>query len=302
MYFKGNLIKIKQKEVIKMNFRTDLAIERREISPHTDEGLQVKEYNVDNVKITSIRVINKKGERAIKKPKGNYITLEMKRSLSGGALVDRDLAKILTDELLKILPEGSALVCGIGNRSITPDALGPDCVSHILATRHIGEELAKSIGFDNLRSVTAISPGVLGQTGIETGEIIRAVIDKTAPDFVIAIDALASRKVSRLGKTVQISDTGIIPGGGVANSRNELSEKTLGVPVISIGVPTVVDANTLVNDIADNDIEYRGASAMIVTPKEIDLLIERAARLISHSINCALQPDINEDSLLMLTE
>ena len=153
-----------------------------------------------------------------------------------------------------------------------------------------------------MRSVTAISPGVLGQTGIETGEIIKAVIDKTKPDFVIAIDALASRKLSRLGKTIQIADTGIIPGGGVSNSRNELSKKTLGVPVISIGVPTVVDANTLVNDIAENEIEYRGASAMIVTPKEIDLLIERSSRLISHSINCALQPDIDEDSLLMLTD
>ena len=285
-----------------MIFRTDLAIERREVSPHTDDGLKVKEYSIDNVKITSIEVLNKIGERAIRKPKGNYITIETDRSFDGGALIDKDLAKILTDELAKILPQGSALVCGIGNRSITPDALGPDCISHILATRHIGEELAKSIGFDNLRSVTAISPGVLGQTGIETGEIIKAVIDKTKPDFVIAIDALASRKLSRLGKTIQIADTGIIPGGGVSNSRNELSKKTLGVPVISIGVPTVVDANTLVNDIAENEIEYRGASAMIVTPKEIDLLIERSSRLISHSINCALQPDIDEDSLLMLTD
>ena len=176
------------------------------------------------------------------------------------------------------------------------------CISHILATRHIGEELARSIGFDNLRSVTAISPGVLGQTGIATGEIIRAVIDKTNPDFVIAIDALASRKVSRLGRTIQIADTGIIPGSGVKNSRNELSKKTLGVPVVSIGVPTVVDANTLVNDIAENEVQYHGASEMVVTPKEIDLLIERASRLISHSINCALQPDISEDELLMLTD
>ena len=166
-----------------MNFRTDLAIERREISPHTDDGLKVEEHTVDNIKITAIEVLNEIGERAIKKPKGNYITIETPTSLDGGALVDKDLAKVVTDELNKIIPNGSALVCGIGNRSITPDALGPDCISHILATRHIGEELAKSIGFDNLRSVTAISPGVLGQTGIETGEIIRAVIDKTKPDF-----------------------------------------------------------------------------------------------------------------------
>ncbi len=285
-----------------MNLRTDLAIERREISPHTDDGLKVKEFCEENIKITSIKVLNKTGERAIKKPKGNYITLEAENSFDNGALVDKQTAKVLCNQLVKIIPEGSALVCGIGNRNITPDALGPDCISHILATRHIGEELAQSIGFDNLRSVTAISPGVLGQTGIEIGEVIKAVIEKVKPDFVIAIDALASRKLSRLGKTIQISDTGIIPGGGVSNSRNELSEKTLGVPVISIGVPTVVDANTLVNDIAENEIEYKGASSMIVTPKEIDLLVERSARLISHSINCALQPDIDEDSLLMLTD
>ncbi|MGN0173816.1 MAG: GPR endopeptidase [Acutalibacteraceae bacterium] len=287
--------------MVKINFRTDLAIERREVSPHTDDGLKVDEYTVDNVKITAIEVLNKTGEAAIQKPKGNYITIETEK-LDTGEMVDKNLAKVVAGELEKILPNGSALVCGIGNSHITPDALGPDCISHILATRHIGEELAKMIGFDNLRSVTAISPGVLGQTGIETGEIIRAVIDKTNPDFVIAVDALASRKLSRLGRTIQIADTGIIPGGGVANSRNELSKKTLGVPVISIGVPTVVDANTLVNDIADNEIEYQGASAMIVTPKEIDLLISHSARLISHSINCALQPDIDEDSLLMLTD
>ena len=212
------------------------------------------------------------------------------------------MARTICDEIRKLIPEGNALICGIGNEKITPDALGPDCISHILATRHIGEELAKSIGFDNLRSVTAISPGVLGQTGIETGEVIKAVIDKTKPDFVIAVDALASRTIKRLGKTVQISDTGIVPGGGVGNARNELSKKTLGIPVVSVGVPTVVDANTLINDIAENDIVYNGAKQMIVTPKEIDLLIARSSRLISHAINLALQEDIDEDTLLMLTD
>ena len=142
----------------------------------------------------------------------------------------------------------------------------------------------------------------MGQTGIETGEVIKAVIDKTKPDFVIAVDALASRTIKRLGKTVQISNTGIAPGGGVGNTRNEISQKTLGVPVISVGVPTVVDANTLINDIAENDIVYNGAKQMIVTPKEIDLLIARSSRLISHAINLSLQQDIDEDTLLMLTD
>lgn len=285
-----------------MNFRTDLAIERREISPHTDDGLKIDEFTNEGAKITAIKVLNKTGERAIKKPIGSYITIEVENSFDSGELVDKKLAKVVADELAKILPTGSALVCGIGNRNITPDALGPDCISHILATRHIGEELANSIGFDNLRSVTAISPGVLGQTGIEVCEFLKAIVEKTKPDFAIAVDALASRKISRLGKTIQISNTGIIPGSGVCNSRNELSQKTLGIPVISIGVPTVVDANTLVNDIAETETRYKDASSMIVTPKEIDLLIERSARLISHAINCVLQPDIDEDSLLMLTD
>lgn len=287
--------------MVKINFRTDLAIERREISPHTDDGLIIKENSIKNIKITSIEVINKKGEQAIKKPKGHYITIEAKR-FDTGLPVDRELAKIISDELLKLIPQGNALICGIGNEKITPDALGPESISHILATRHIGEELAKSIGFDNLKSVTAISPGVLGQTGMETGEIIKAVIDKVKPDFAIVVDALASRTIKRLGKTVQISDTGIVPGSGVSNARNELSRKTLGIPVIAIGIPTVVDANTLINDIADNDTVYKGAKQMIVTPKEIDLLISHSSRLLSHAINCALQPDIDEDSLLMLTD
>lgn len=287
--------------MVKINFRTDLAIERREISPHTDDGLIIKETSIKNIKITSIEVVNKKGEQAIKKPKGRYITIEAKR-FDTGLPVDRELAKIISDELLKLIPQGNALICGIGNEKITPDALGPESISNILATRHIGEELAKSIGFDNLRSVTAISPGVLGQTGMETGEIIKAVIDKVKPDFAIVVDALASRTIKRLGKTIQISDTGIVPGSGVSNARNELSRKTLGIPVIAIGIPTVVDANTLINDIADNDTVYKGAKQMIVTPKEIDLLISHSSRLLSHAINCALQPDIDEDSLLMLTD
>lgn len=287
--------------MIFINFRTDLAIERREISPHTDDGLIINETTKNGAKITSIEVINKRGERAIRRPKGKYITIEAD-SFNCGAVVDKDLARTVCDELKSLIPDGNALVCGIGNEKITPDALGPDCISHILATRHIGEELAKSIGFDNLRSVTAISPGVLGQTGIETGEVIKAVIDKTKPDFVIAVDALASRTIKRLGKTVQISNTGIAPGGGVGNTRNEISQKTLGVPVISVGVPTVVDANTLINDIAENDIVYNGAKQMIVTPKEIDLLIARSSRLISHAINLSLQQDIDEDTLLMLTD
>ncbi len=282
-----------------MNFRTDLAIEAQEVCPQSD-GIEYSVKEKDGIKTTTIQVLNTRGEKAIGKPKGRYITIETE-NFDSGDLVDTALAKAVSHEIAGLLPSGNALVCGIGNIYITPDALGPKCVSGVLATRHIGEELAKTIGFENLRSVSAISPGVLGQTGIEITEILMGLTHKIKPDFIIAIDALASRSLARLGKTIQISSTGIVPGSGVHASRQEISEHTLGVPVISIGVPTVVDANTLANDIAQTDISYPNASEMMVTPKEIDILITRAARLISHSINCALQPDIDSDVLLMLT-
>ena len=282
-----------------MNFRTDLAIEAQGVCKET-KGIDYHEQQKDGIKITTIQVLDKSGERATGKPKGRYVTIETE-NFDTADLVDATLAKALSGELAKLLPSGNALVCGIGNSVITPDALGPKCVSGVLATRHIGEELAKTIGFENLRSVSAVSPGVLGQTGIEITEILVGLTRKINPDFVIAIDALASRSLARLGKTIQISSTGIVPGSGVHASRQEISKLTLGVPVIAIGVPTVVDANTLVNDITQKDTHYPNASQMMVTPKEIDLLISRASRLISHSINCALQPDIDPDTLLMLT-
>lgn len=282
-----------------MNFRTDLAIELSEGLAESS-GIQTRTSEQNGIKITKTQVLDSRGEKALQKPRGTYITIETK-DFNSGEIVDTALSDILADQLARLIPSGNALVCGIGNEQITPDAFGPKCIMHILATRHIGEELAKSIGFENLRSVSAISPGVLGQTGIEICEILRAITKELKPDFVIAIDALASRSLTRLGKTIQICSSGIVPGSGVHASRQEISEHTLGVPVIAVGVPTVVDANTLVNDIAGTDTNYSGASQMMVTPKEIDLLILRASRLVSHSINRALQPDIDSDVLLMLT-
>ena len=213
---------------------------------------------------------------------------------------------------MKLLPqEGTVLVAGLGNESITPDALGPKCLSLLLSTRHIKKELAKSLGLVPLRPVAGIVPGVLGKTGIETAEIIEAVAKKIEPCALIVVDALASRKLSRLGTTVQLTDTGISPGSGVGNTRTEISAKTLGIPVVAIGVPTVVDGATLAFDL----LESAGADAqsaikrlsdsgnerfMMVTPKEIDLVIERAAQLIAMGINSAMQREMALEDIIAI--
>ncbi|MBQ2677252.1 MAG: GPR endopeptidase [Clostridia bacterium] len=285
-----------------MNFRTDLAIERHQVCPHKNDGLKFTELSCGDAKITRIQVIDENGEKQMQKPIGNYITVETPRFFNYSD-TDSDHLKALKNELNNLLPKnGTVLVCGIGNTEITPDALGPKAAARILATRHITGEIAKSAGLGDLRAVAVVAPGVLGQTGMELSEILIGIIDKIKPAAVIAIDALASRRLGRLGCTVQLSDTGITPGSGVGNARAELSSRTLGVPVISVGVPTVVDAQTLVRDITENqsaDIK-NNAQMMMVTPREIDMLIDRAAQLIAHAINCTLQPHIDPEDLLML--
>ena len=294
-----------------MNFRTDLALECHEYAAKKHiEGVTVEKKSVDEVRITTITVENEKGERALGKPKGRYITLEIAPLTKNSDLFSAPLT-VLCDEIRRLIPEkGSVLVAGLGNDKITPDALGPRCVSFLLATRHLDKEFAKSIGFERLRSVSALVPGVLGQTGIETAEIIRGVVSNTKPDAVIVVDALASRNTHRLGATVQMTDTGVSPGSGVGNRRSEISRKTLGVPVIAIGVPTVVDGATLAMDLIERagvsqDVRGRIDSvmknaAMMVTPKEIDNMIDRAARLVAMGINTALQPDIPAEDILAI--
>ncbi|HHW45564.1 MAG TPA: GPR endopeptidase [Clostridiales bacterium] len=287
-----------------MQIRTDLALEQHELNPEV-EGIESEEITVGKAKITRITVLNEKGEQAIGKKRGRYITVEVP-PFSDDSGMDEDQITAIKNELANMIPkEGVVLVVGLGNTNITPDALGPKTASRVLATRHITQEFARSIGLEGLRGVAVISPGVLGQTGIETSEIIMGTIQRVNPSAVIVIDALASRRLARLGCTVQMADTGISPGSGVGNERAEISKDTLGVPVISIGVPTVVDATTLAYDLLGEKpqqsqlVEPRGAK-MIVTPREIDILIDRAAQLLSHSINCALQPSIDPEVLLSL--
>ena len=289
-----------------MNFRTDLAIERQEILGKEQlSGVSSHIEEKDKVRITRIEIKSKEAERQLSKPMGNYVTVEVPPFSGDGEIFDERFT-ILTEAIREMLPaDGTVLVVGLGNLSITPDALGPKSASYILATRHLSDELKKAVGFGEMRSVASLSPGVLGQTGIETGEIIKGVVDRIKPSAVITIDALASRNLSRLGCTVQLSDTGISPGSGVGNARKRLDEKTLGVKVLSLGVPTVVDGATLAHDLIDknNSSHYSvlpESEEMMVTPKEIDLLIERASRLVGMSINCALQPQMTHEDILSL--
>lgn len=288
-----------------MNFRTDLALERCEKLSEKDlEGIKIESYDSDDAKVTRIDVLNECGAKTVGKPIGRYVTVEVAPFAKHAQFIDKSLGCV-TEEIKRMIPEkGSVLVAGLGNSKITPDALGPKCASMIFATRHITGELLKETGFGGLRCVSAFSTGVLGETGAEAGEMIKGIVKMVEPDAVITVDALAARDVGRLGTTIQMCNTGIIPGSGVGNARLEINEKTIGVPVISIGVPTVVDAATLILDFAGNVDENKlpdKSENMMVTPREVDLMIERAAKLTSLAINCALQPDISPEDMLILT-
>ena len=292
-----------------MQIRTDLALEAREIDTDNSEGLDFTSEKENGLCISNMKIKTESASKRLGKPCGNYITIEMPPLTADFTETD-DRILTISEQIEKLIPDsGTVLVVGIGNINITPDALGPKTAKGVLATRHITGELAKEIGLDGLRSVAVIAPGVLGQTGIETGELILSVINRIRPSAVIAIDALASRRLQRLGCTLQISDTGIAPGAGVGNHRSVINKEKMGVPVISIGVPTVVDAVTLAADLLMPDNEDAaeairsevspGGRQMVVTPREIDLLIERSSRLTAMAINCALQP-LSQSDLLSL--
>ena len=285
-----------------MNARTDLAIEKDSfISGDRPKGIRRKIFETEKTKVTKISVLDKEAAKVIGKPVGEYITVELDEFSYDTELLD-DRMKSISTQISSLLPkgDGTVLVAGIGNKDITPDALGPRCAEGIFSTRHITSELAEEIGLDFLNPVCSLATGVLGQTGIETGEIIKSVADAIKPKAVIVIDALAAAGLERLGRTVQITDTGITPGSGVGNKRAEISKNTLGVPVIAIGVPTVVDAVTLARAMTGNKTATENAEAqnMMVTPREIDVMIERAAKLIALCVNCALQPETDPELLL----
>ena len=279
-----------------MAIRTDMALELKERAGEC-QGVESEELQFGRVKIHRVHITTEEGAEKIGKPQGNYVTV----AFSGFTPEDTagDLHSAIKSELRTMLPHRKlTLVAGLGNIHITPDALGPKVADGIFATRHISRELAESVGLGNLRAVEVVSPGVLGQTGIEAGEMITAAVRETGADAVIVIDALAARDVERLGCALQMSDSGICPGSGVGNSRQEISEKTVGVPVVAIGVPTVVDISTYFEESTGR--EFGGNGEMMVTPKDIDTVIAYAAKTIAHAINCTLQPDLNPEILLSL--
>ena len=288
-----------------MNFRTDLALEAHKSCGHHVDGAEEKIFKKGCLTINRLTIRTKAAAEYIGKPMGTYITAQG-LPLTNHFWEMREHIEILAEEINMLLPKkGTVMIAGIGNNCITPDALGPESAAAVIATRHIGGEIARLTGLDRMRPTAVISPGVLGQTGIETGEIMLSLVERIRPSAVIAIDALASRSISHLGKTIQISDTGISPGSGIGNRRFCLTEKTLGIPVIAVGIPTVVDALTLANDFSGGKNTTplpKDSKNMIVTPKEIDLLISRASKLIGMTINCALQRDYDFDELCLLSE
>ena len=285
-----------------MPVRTDLAVEMiDEDAASLPKGIKRKLRKSSACSITEIIVTDEIAGLRIGKPRGRYITIETDRLSASPQDFDEQVCNI-ADEIVSLKGEGrkTALVAGLGNSDITPDALGPLVISQIIATRHLHDELPEGHELRRLNKVSAIAPGVLGQTGIEAAEIIRTLCAEVKPDFVIVIDALACSDISRLGSTIQLSDSGISPGSGVQNRRKELSEATLGVPVIAIGVPTVVDMHTIVENITGNPPD-KHLPNMMVTPRDVDKLIERTARLLAFSINKAVQPGLTIEDITALS-
>ncbi|GHU91744.1 germination protease [Clostridia bacterium] len=296
--------------------RTDLAVEAHEIWRENAEettalpGVEARGDNVEGYDVTRVRILDEQGAEIMGKPKGLYVTLELGdfftrshpeafnsavRALAGEMRNMHMLAE-LDDNL-------EALAVGLGNRQITPDAVGPLSMEHVMVTRHLVSKLPDMFG--HMRQVSALTPGVLGTTGMESAEIIRGVIEKINPGLVVIVDALASRKLSRLCSTIQIADTGIVPGSGVGNARAALNYETLGVPVLAVGVPTVVDAATMAADLMeeagldapDPEILRRVGNGLIVTPKEIDARTSDVARVVGYAINLALHPELGVDDV-----
>ena len=285
-----------------MNIRTDLALERREMLPREEiNGVNVRVRENKNCRATVIEITSEEGERALGKPRGTYVTLETDSFPDSSTLCDGRLELLIQSLEALIPPEGTVLVAALGNPEITPDAIGPKCADLILATRHIPKEAEKELKLPRLRDVAVIKAGVTGKTGIETAEIITGITQRIKPACVIVIDALAARSVARLGTTIQLCNTGIEPGAGVGNKRRAINRETLGVPVIAIGIPTVVDAATLSYDLTGKSPSDSSFSDMMVTPKDTDIITSGGARLIALGINCALQKNLSREEIISLT-
>lgn len=275
--------------------RTDLALEARQLrrgQAQTLDGVTASERNTYGFSVTVVEVTTEAAARELGKPVGTYVTLDLR---SGGEDASKRAALAVGAELRALLGETvrSALVVGLGNAAMTPDAVGPQAAEHVLVTRHLAGERSLT----GLMPVSVLTPGVLGRTGMEAAETIRGAVQTVQPDVVIAVDALASRSLARVCATVQLSDSGIVPGSGVGNHRKALTRDTLGVPVIALGVPTVVDAATLALDILEeagaNTVDpaaLRGHDGVMVTTRDIDAQIRKLSRIVGYGVDLALQP------------
>jgi len=305
--------------------RTDLAMES--YGAHGDrapEGVQVNTWEQGDIQVTEVIVEDGMGEKLLGKAQGSYITITFPQGRSRDALLRAGASAVLGEELARLLPpcEDPAepvLVVGLGNRSVTPDSLGPLAVDMTLVTRHMFRELPERV-HDRMRSVCAVSPGVLGVTGLETVELVRGLVDSVQPRAVVAVDALCARECSHLAATIQLSDTGIQPGSGVGNHRRALCRDTLGVPVIAVGVPMVVHAATIVRDAMEalsgdeagcheqaldgiaQDVLQSDLGEMIVTPREVDQLVADASAMVAAGLNRALHPLLSDREIRAMME
>ena len=290
--------------------RTDLAAEAhalwRENTEKTTElpGVRAREEKLEGYTVNRVEILDREGERALGKPQGTYLTLDFSSLRRGDSDAFARAVNAVSELLRHLLPsEGAVLVAGIGNRRMTPDALGPLTLEHLLVTRHLGEILP------DFRPVAAIGAGVLGTTGMEVAEWVRGAAQRIRPAAVILVDALAARSLDRLCTTVQIADSGLVPGSGVGNHRKALTRDILGVPVISVGVPTVVDAGTLAMDLVgacggeiDRAALPREGRNLFVTPDSIDAKIADTAKLIGYGLNLALQPQLEFEDMAALVD
>lgn len=279
--------------------RTDLALEARESIEDKAEGLHgvtVEEQYEESsdVHITKVIVETKNGAKMLGKPMGVYITLEAPAMTEPEDDYHQEISEILADQLRSILPdpdrEQSILVVGLGNREVTADSLGPNVVDNLFVNRHIVREYGKvAYNRSKMHQVSSLIPGVMAKTGMESAEIIKGVISETKPDVVIVIDALAARSTKRLNRTIQITNTGIHPGSGVGNHRNAITQESLNVPVLALGVPTVVDAATIVGDaMGERPVALKELNNMYVTTKDVDQQIQQISHILCDGINKAL--------------
>ena len=296
--------------------RTDLALEAKELWTESAEketkleGVRARDSLREGYQVTTVDILDEQGASSLGKPVGSYVTVQLdalaRREEDAFGRAARAIAAELNG-LLKLPEEATCLVVGLGNRAITPDAIGPGVADHTMVTRHLVEQAPEHFG--SFRPVAALAAGVLGTTGVESGELVKAVAEKIRPGCIIAVDALASRSMDRVCTTVQLANTGIVPGSGVGNHRAALNRETLGVPVIAVGVPTVVDAGTLAADILaeagqeglDPEALAGAGEGLMVTPRDIDQRVADLVKVIGYGINLALQPGLTiEDVDLFL--